>query len=495
MKSGERRSPDRASCSDQRPTNVRVLAEREQTSEFGETRTMNEGTTSFKFPCAEAERIRRVLSLFLGALTILVSIPLFAAVPNRSLVRHSILGAGAVDAAGGVKITAIVPGQPASHSDLKVGDIVTSIAGDDISSVGQFIQIVRGMRAATPIAFAIVRSGVHQTIKVTLARAPDEHDPAVLTRYETLSVDGSLRRTLITLPPGAARSRPAMLLVGGIGCYSIDNAEDQEDSYMRLSHDVSRAGFLVMRLEKSGVGDSQGPPCPTVDLETETRSYQVALEALRHDPRVDPARIYIFGHSIGSLIAPRLASNGPVAGLVVAEAVGRNWVEYELLNLRRQLELDHVDPATTDDSMRLKELCMHRLLINREAEADIERTEPGCKEHDSYPAPAAYLQQAAAINIAAGWAKLSVPVLVIYGSADFITAEDDHRRIVDIVNARRSGAADLKIIEGMDHRLHAGGSAQADFDRAKRGADNGRYEVELSATVRQWLCAREICSG
>jgi hypothetical protein len=405
------------------------------------------------------------------------------------------LGAGTVDAPGGVKVTSIVPGQPASRSGLKVGDVVTSVGGDNILSVSQFIQAVKSAHADVPTPFTVLRAGVQRSVPITLAKAPDERDPEVITRYEELVVDGSLRRMLITTPRGSTRPLPAMLIVGGIGCYSIDNAGDPEDSYMRLSHDISRTGFLVMRVEKSGVGDSQGPPCPTVDLRTEMHSYEVALEALRHDPRIDPARVYIFGHSIGSLIAPRLAASQPVAGLVVAEAVGRNWIEYELLNLRRQFELDHVEPATIDENMRQKELCMHRLLVNRESEADIEKTEPGCKVHDSYPAPAAYVQQAAAMNVAAAWARLSLPLLIIYGTADFVTAEDDHRRIVDIVNALHLGTATLKIVEGMDHRLHAGGSAQADFDRAKRGGGGGAYETGFSAAVREWLCAREHCSG
>jgi hypothetical protein len=54
-------------------------------------------------------------------------------------------------------------------------------------------------------------------------------------------------------------------------------------------------------------------------------------------------------------------------------------------------------------------------------EADIEKSQPACKEMNTYPAPASYLRQAAALNVAEPWMKLGVPVLAIYGTADFIT--------------------------------------------------------------------------
>jgi uncharacterized protein len=431
--------------------------------------------------------------LALTGLSGLIAAPTAAAAFSAQLRRHSTLGAGVAAAPSGVKLTSIVPGSPADGAGLRVGDIITLVGGKPVTSVADFVQLIKSGRAGRPIAFTIQRDASAIVMPVTLAAAPDEKDPTVATSYEALPVDGTLRRTLVTVPAAAARGKhPAMLLVGGIGCYTIDNALDTDNAYMRLSHDISRAGFLVMRIEKSGVGDSQGPPCATVDLLTEMHSYEVALDALRHDPRVDAAHVYILGHSIGTLIAPRLASMTPVSGLIVAEGVGRNWIEYELPNLRRQLELDRKPAVEVEETMRLKEDCMHRLLVDRQAEVDIEKTEPGCKDINVYPAPASYMQQAAALNIAEPWTQLSVPVLVLYGTADFVTAKDDHQRIADVVNAAHPGNATFAIIDGMDHLLQVGGTQQQDFDRGKKGG-SGKYDEQLSAAVTAWLCAREHC--
>lgn len=439
--------------------------------------------------------MRRLAGLaFAAAALAALPAPSAAALSVSPLPRHATLGASVGDAEGGVKILAVLPGTPAAKAGLRAGDVVTEVGSRPVANSAGFLAMIKAGPAGRQIGFAVRRDGAAITVKVTLASAPDEKDPAVTTLYEAVPVEGSLRRTLVTLPRDARGPRPALLIVGGIGCYSVDVAADPNDSYLRIAHDLGKRGFVVMRLEKSGVGDSQGPACPTVDLASEMQSYEVALEALRRHADVDPAHLYIFGHSIGTLIAPRLAAKQPVAGLLIAEGVGRNWIEYELANLRRQLVLDHVTPVETDDTMRLKEICMHRLLIDRQTEADIEKTEPRCKESNAYPAPAAYMQQAAAFNIAEPWTKLALPVLVVYGTADFVTAQEDHQRIADLINAGHPGTATLKVIDGMDHLLDVGGTAQADFDRGKKGG-KGLYDTRLSAALLDWLCAREHCAN
>lgn len=414
---------------------------------------------------------------------------------NSSLPRHAVLGAAAAEADGGIRITLIAPGSAAERAGLQVADIVTGIGDTPVRTPAEFVSRVKAQIAGRAVNFDVLRAGSAFKLPIILGSAPNEADPALEIHYESISVDGSLRRTLITLPAHAKGSHPAMLVVGGIGCYSIDNATDREDAYMRLTHDVGRRGIIGMRLEKSGVGDSQGPPCITVDLLTEMRSYRLALDALLHDPNVDSKRVYIFGHSIGALIAPRIAEGRQIAGIILAEGVGRNWIEYELANLRRQFELAGEPPDETDALMRTKEVCMHRLLVEKQAESDIEKSEPACKEMNAYPAPSSYLQQAAALNVAEPWSKLALPVLAIYGTADFITTQADHQRIVDIVNASRPGTATLTVIKGMDHHLDSAATPQQAYDLRVKKHGTAPYQEELSNTILDWICLRERCNG
>jgi alpha-beta hydrolase superfamily lysophospholipase len=419
-----------------------------------------------------------------------------AGAENPPLQRHATLGAGVRDVNGSPSISIVVPSSPAAVAGLEAGDIIKTVDLRPIQTAAEFLTAIRLHRAGVDVAIAVVRAGLPLVLHTVLIPATDESDPAVETIYGAVSVASTQRRTLLTVPKNMAGRRPAVLLIGGIGCYSVDIATQTQDPYIRVTHDLSRAGFVTMRLEKSGVGDSAGPACRSVDFNDESASYAIALAALRNDPRVDPAHVYLLGHSIGSLIAPRLALQQPVAGTIVAEAVGRNWFEYELDNTRRQLVLgsEPDPPATVDAKMTEKEVCMHELLIEKRPEAAIERERPACKIHNGiYPVDAPYVQQVAALNVAQPWTQLNVPVLVIYGTSDFETAAEDQQRITDIVNGVHPGSATLIVLDGMDHQLRLAGTAQIAVLDAERGTPEA-YDQRFSATVTRWLCERETCA-
>jgi uncharacterized protein len=412
---------------------------------------------------------------------------------SGALPRHGLFGAALVDAPGGVTVSAVVPASAAAAAGLQPNDVVKTLDGAPVATAAQFVAAIRAKAAGSAISVAIVRAGTAQVLTATLGRPPDENDPAVRTLYESVTVDGTLRRTLIDVPTGARGRLPAVLLIGGIGCFSVDVAANPDDGYLRIARDVSKAGFVTMRLEKSGVGDSRGPACHDVDFTTESRSYAVALDALRRDPHVDPAHVYILGHSIGTVIAPRLALERPVAGVIVSEAVGRDWFEYELANLRRQLAIGGDPPDVVDATLQSKERCMHRLLVAHEAEAQIERDDPSCKQRNGiYPVAAAYVQQVAALNIIEPWLRLNVPVLAIYGTSDYVVARDDHRRIVDVVNHVHPGNASLHVVDGMDHNLLLAATPRIFYENTQNRVV-AKYNTAFSDAVVGWLCNREHC--
>jgi len=409
------------------------------------------------------------------------------------LPRHGVLGAQLQMTDGMVSVKAVIPGSAAAKANLMPGDGIRSINRIPAAATADVISSIRRTPAGTTISMEILRNGTAQTINVTVGTPAAESDPAVQTLYESVTVNGSLRRTLVDIPKNAAGRRPAVLLIGGIGCFSVDVAANPEDGYLRITRDLARAGFVTMRLEKSGVGDSQGTPCHDVDFQDESGSYAVALTALRKHSHVDPAHVYLLGHSIGTLIAPRLALEQPVAGIVVSEAVGTNWFEYELANLRRQLEIGGDPPATVDDKLASKERCMHRLLIEKEPEPVIEQGEPACKLRNGiYPVVDKYIQQVASLNVIQPWTQLSVPVLAVYGTADFVVNPADHARIVAVVNSAHPGLASLSPVDAMDHNLQVAATPFEFYTNNEKGVAT-QYQTEFSTVLLKWFCSRERC--
>lgn len=431
---------------------------------------------------------------YLAAACALALIPIASAEAQHNLPRRSILGASAANIEGGVQISAVRDGTPAAAAGLIAGDVVTRIGDRTITNTQDFVSAARSARAGRATLFGIIRDGAVRTLPVTLTEAPREQSTDLTITYESIRVGDTLRRTIITAPHGLRGRRPAMLLVGGIGCYSIDDPATP-DPYRNVAHDLARRGVVVMRVEKSGMGDSQGPACATVDFEAELASYDAALATLRADRRVDPNQVFVFGHSIGVVHAPILAQRYNPAGVIAADGAGLTWIEYELINTRRQVELSGASPADTDAVMIAKAQCISRALLAREPVETLFAEQPECAQLVSLPASQAYMIQLAERNPGADWSAVAAPTLFIYGDSDFLTSAADHERLLAITNAAHPGNATLSIIEDFDHYMVRTESQASSFARVGAGQAVTEYDPRFSQIVGDWICARARCAS
>ena len=388
----------------------------------------------------------------------------------------------------GVLVERVVAGSSAEKAGLSKGDILTKINGIPIRSSADVISVVRANRAGKTIRLSAIRSGRKLDYEVPLVGLPIEASSDFETSYEAVEVGGSLRRTIVTKPTGDVK-RPAVLFVGGIGCYSMDYPLDEKDPYRQLLSALTRQGFVTMRVEKSGMGDSEGAPCSQTDLSAEVAGYVEGLKALKAKAYVDAEKVFIVGHSIGGIVGPLVADQVPVRGIVAVATVGKTWFEYELINRRRQLKLEGIEPAKIGLQMQLKQWCMNKLLIERLPRAKILEMRPDCAEEMRIPSSDAYLQQVAAVDPASLWARLKPDTLLVYGSADFLTSADEHLEILEVINSVRPDAASYVEIPDMDHSFYKMNDQKESFI-ARREERGGDYHPELGSVIGRWLKER-----
>jgi len=90
------------------------------------------------------------------------------------------------------------------------------------------------------------------------------------------------------------------------------------------------------------------------------------------------------------------------------------------------------------------------------------------------------------------WSRLHVPVFAIYGSADFVTSEDDNRAIVDAVNRAHPGRGEFALVDQMDHWLNRA-ETEAESWRLQHlpptAAVKPVYQADLDEVVGAWLSA------
>lgn len=287
--------------------------------------------------------------------------------------------------------------------------------------------------------------------------------PGLETEYGAVRTsEGTRLRTILTRPTGTSGRLPAIMLAQWVSCGSLDFAADRRNELRMIAE---RSGMVLIRIERSGTGDSEGVPCSELDYDTEVRHYREAFDQLARHAWVDPARIIVFGSSLGSTTAPLIAQGKTVAGIVVQGGGAVTYLERMIGFDRLYLERSgKYSPAQIHEEM-MRRIPFHvEYLVNGKTPAQIERERPdlkgvwenirgGAEAPPHYGRPYAWHQQAAKKDFLEAWTKVQAPVLVVYGEYDQFETRHGHRLIADTVNRLRPGTASFIELKGADHGL------------------------------------------
>lgn len=379
-----------------------------------------------------------------------------------TLPRRASLGVGLREEDGGVRVTRVVPGSMGEAAGMRAGDVLVALDGAPVRAVEDARAFVRGRFEAATIAFA--RDGSRREARVARVPFPVEPVPGATVRLGHVTVDaldGARLRTLTTVPDDAAPDdgarHPAVLFVPGVRCASVDLALAPDAPIARIVRGLAATGLATMRLERSGIGDSEGPPADRVGFVDEHAAYRAALEALARAPDVDPDRVFVYGHSVGGMHAALLAHEAPLAGAVVYGSTARRWSACLRDGLRRQMRLrgareDAVAAAVADFDARFG-------------------------DDGAYERSAAFHRELDAAGLEDAWSRADVPLLVLAGEHDWVVG-DEPRDLAAL--ARR---AELVVLDGLDHAFTRHGSLEASLRDYGRGA----FDPRLIDVPARWM--------
>lgn len=121
----------------------------------------------------------------------------------------------------------------------------------------------------------------------------------------------------LTLPDGGGRA-PAVVLVHGSGPNDRDETVGANKIFRDLAEGLASSGIAALRYDKrTYVHGDRLTNAITLDDEVVTDAI-AAVHALAARGEIDPARIFVIGHSLGGMLAPEIAVRaGSVAGVVL----------------------------------------------------------------------------------------------------------------------------------------------------------------------------------
>lgn len=237
---------------------------------------------------------------------------------------------------------------------------------------------------------------------------------------EAVSIGEPALPGTLTLPEGSSSPLPAVVLLHGSGPNDRDETVGQTKMFRDLAQGLAEQGAAVLRFDKRtlvyNTYTKDDLKTFTVDQES-IRDAVAAAELLRSDPRI--GQVFLIGHSLGAMIAPRIAEEYPglFDGIILLSGTPKTLGDIVLS--QNQAIVDAL-PALTKaiGTIQLQGLRMNwKDLLNSTGEE--------AKNKTVFGEPGYYFWEMAQYDTGEILETLELPVLVINGGRDFQVVDAD----------------------------------------------------------------------
>jgi dienelactone hydrolase len=283
----------------------------------------------------------------------------------------------------------------------------------------------------------------------------------------------------LTTPAAGTGPWPAVVLVHGSGPQDRDETVGMNKPFRDLAWGLAAKGVAVLRYEKATKAFPKrflAMRGMTVKEETLDDAIQ-AVERLRKTSGIDPNRIFVAGHSLGGMVAPRIGmADSKIAGLIILAGSTRPLEEIIVQQTRYLLSLD--GDFSSADQKRFMEVESEMNKVRNLTSADSNATAL------IFGAPPSYWLDLRQYDAAAAAAKLKQRILILQGERDYQATVADFDGWKKQLSSRPN--VTFKLYPKLNHLFMAGEgkSSPAEYDQPGRVAD------ALINDIADWILRR-----
>lgn len=284
---------------------------------------------------------------------------------------------------------------------------------------------------------------------------------------------GFALKGVLDLPPGTGPFG-VVDIIPGSGPVDLNGNDGpiQYSPYKKLAAALVKAGWAVARVAKRGMSPSDGDG-NDITFANQVADNRAIIRALRKNPRINPQEIVVAGHSIGGLIAPRVAAETPLAGMILLEAPGESMTK---ITTSQVLAMNPRASATQRAAIIREQAGFYQTV------AQTPHGKPLTYNGKIIPAwEVRLLKSWYAQKPLAMAHKVTIPVLVVQGGKDFNVAPGNGKRLV-----RTLPHGKLLYLKNMGHALDDASC------RCAKQLDTGKeadLAPGLTAGIVRWLHA------
>lgn len=287
----------------------------------------------------------------------------------------------------------------------------------------------------------------------------------------------------LTLPEEANAPLPAVILVHGSGSSDRNEAAGGYAPFRDLAWSLAAQDIAVLRYDKRTYahGKSFTPEqAAQLTVKEETVDDAIAAaELLKQDPRIDASQVYVIGHSLGGMLAPRIdADGGDFAGLILLAGSPR-----PLWQIIYDQNVDAIAAMSDDDPAKAASTALIEAELKK-AESLASLSAEQAKATTVFGIPAYYFKEMDQFNISEYAAKTTKPVLVLQGEDDFqVKPETDYAAWKKVFDGKSN--ATFKLYPGLNHFFIAyEGPGKGTVDEYKQP---GHVSEKVMQDIAEWI--------
>ncbi len=281
----------------------------------------------------------------------------------------------------------------------------------------------------------------------------------------------------ILTEPKKASNFPIVVLVHGSGPLDMDATVGSNRPFKDLAAGLADKGIASIRYVKRTMvypGEFSG----AITVKEEVLDDAVAAVALaRTMPRVDKQQIYLLGHSLGGMLAPRLATLIPdLNGLILLAAPARN-----LTDVITEQSTDAYNQAKDTTAAGKKQ--MSAIVADLQK---IKTLKAGVLKPDSVlmGLPASYWVDLNQYDQVATAKKLKQRIFIVQGGNDFQVSINDYNLWMAALGKKKN--ATLKLYPELNHLM----TPQREKGTAKQYDTPSNVSAALINDISAWINAK-----
>ena len=290
---------------------------------------------------------------------------------------------------------------------------------------------------------------------------------------ETMVMVGSGEWVLpgnLTVPNGVG-PYPAVVLVHGSGPNDQDETIGSNKPFKDLAWGLASQGMVVLRYEKRTKQYSKEMSDQLQNFTVQEETINDAIAAvivLQAVSVVNQSQIYVLGHSLGGMLAPRIAAQDHrIAGLII---VAGNTRPLEDLILEQTLYLANISGTTQTDQINQIRLLVQKIkTLNFTADELV------------FNAPKSYWADLAGYDPVATATTLQIPLLILQGLRDDQVTMDDFSRWNQTFFGNQN--VTLKTYASLNHLFIAGSGVPTSAEYLIPGHIDEQVILDIAAWI------------